>query len=490
MLIDGKLVPARDGGFFENFNPATEAVIGEIPDASEADVGEAIGAARRAFDDTDWSTDHGFRQRCLQQLQTALESEREELRTDLVSEVGTPVLLTYSVQLDEPLADAIRWPQAAIADFEWERDLGVAEVMGMQSRRVVRREAVGVVAAITPWNFPFEVEINKLAQALAAGNTVVLKPAPDTPAHALRMARLIAEQTDIPAGVVNIVTPEQHTRGEQLLTDPRVDMVSFTGSTAVGQRIMELGAPTFKRVFLELGGKGAHIVLEDADFEAVLPATSFMCAHAGQGCGMLTRLLLPRSRYEEGVQIVAESFAGVTVGDPTDPSVLTGPVINQRQHERVLSYIEKGKQEGARVVFGGNGRPAGMDKGWFVEPTLFADVDNNMAIAQDEIFGPVVVIIPFDDDEDAVRIANDSRYGLSGGVSSASDERALTLARRIRAGVIGVNGGMFYGPDVPFGGFKSSGIGRQNGIYGLEQYTEIKALGLPTSIQTEKETGR
>ena len=485
LLIDGKLTSASDGATFPNRNPATDEVIGSIPDATAADIDAAIAAARRAFDDTDWSTDADLRKRCLEQLQAGLEREREELRAELVAEVGTPIALTYATQLDEPLATALRWPAAAIDRFGWETDLGVADSFGSLTRRVVLREPIGVVAAITPWNFPFEVEINKLGQALAAGNTVVLKPAPDTPAHALRIARVVAESTDIPPGVVNIVTPADHSRSEQLLTDERVDMVSFTGSTAVGQRVMELGAATLKRTFLELGGKGAHIVLDDADLEAVLPMTAFMCAHAGQGCAMLTRLLLPRTRYDEGVDIVAEAFRGVTVGDPTDPSVITGPVINRRQHERVLGYIERGKAEGARAVVGGRGRPPGFDRGWFVEPTLFTDVTNDMAIAQEEIFGPVVVIIAHDGDDDAIRIANQSRYGLSGGVSSASTERAMRVARRIRAGCIGVNGGSFYGVDVPFGGYKSSGLGRQNGMYGLEQYTEIKAIGVPAGADEE-----
>ena len=479
MLIDGKLCLASDGRTFENINPATEASIGVVPDAHERDVDEAISSARSAFDETTWSTDHAFRKRCLEQLQAAMESEREEFRAELVAEVGAPLALTYSVQLDEPLDHAVRWPASMIESFPWERDLGEATSMGTRSRRVVRKEPLGVVAAITPWNFPFEVEINKLAQALATGNAIVLKPAPDTPAHALRLGRLIAERTDIPAGIVNIVTPADHTKGELLLSDPRVDAVSFTGSTAVGRRIMELGAATFKRIFLELGGKSAHIFLDDANFESVLPATAFVCAHAGQGCAMLTRILLPRSRYEEGVEQVAKGFAGITVGDPTDPTVVCGPVINQRQQQRIMGFIEKGKEEGARVVFGGGGRPAGLDTGWFVQPTLFADVDNSMTIARDEIFGPVLVLIPFDDDDDAVRIANDSPYGLGGGVTSGNDERALAVARRLRTGVIGVNGGSFYGPDVPFGGYKSSGIGRQNGIEGFEQYLETKAIGLP-----------
>jgi aldehyde dehydrogenase (NAD+) len=243
----------------------------------------------------------------------------------------------------------------------------------------------------------------------------------------------------------------------------------------VGQRIMEKGAATMKRLLLELGGKSAHIFLDDADFKANMPFASMICMHAGQGCAMLTRMLVPRSRYDEAIELMTPGFKGVAVGDPTDPSVIQGPQINAKQRERVLGYVEKGVAEGARLVTGG-GRPAHLPKGWFVEPTLFADVENTMTIAREEIFGPVLVVIPFDDDDDAVRIANDNMYGLSGAVTSASEERALGLARRIRSGTVGVNGGIFYGADAPFGGYKASGVGRQNGLEGFEQYLETKTL--------------
>jgi aldehyde dehydrogenase (NAD+) len=274
------------------------------------------------------------------------------------------------------------------------------------------------------------------------------------------------------------VTTSDNAVAERLVTDPRVDLISFTGSTAVGRHIAAVGAPTMKRFFLELGGKSAHIVLDDADLAATVPGAAFVCVHAGQGCAMLTRLLVPRPRYDEAIELLTAGFAGVTVGDPTDPGVLQGPQINERQRARVLGYIEKGIDEGARVVVGG-GRPADLPKGWYVEPTLFADVTNDMTIAREEIFGPVLVVIPFDDDDDAVRIANDSEYGLSGMVSSASEERAIAVARRIRAGTVGVNGGVFYGADAPFGGYKASGYGRQNGVEGFEQYLETKTLSGP-----------
>ena len=480
LLVDGALVDASDGRTFQNVNPATEEVLGDVADGTAADMDRAIAAARRAFDETDWSTNHALRKRCLLQLQAALEDERELIRAELVAEVGAPVLLTYGPQLDAPLSDGLLWPAEQIDGYPWERDLPEGNAFGVRSWRKVAKEPVGVVGAITPWNYPFEILINKLGQALAAGNTVVIKPAPDTPWSATRFGRLIAEKTDIPAGVVSVVTSSDHLLGEQLVTDPRVDAISFTGSTATGRRIMEKGASTLKRLFLELGGKSATIVLDDADFDASLAMAWAVCAHAGQGCAMQTRMLLPRSRYAEGLDIIAAGFQTVPYGDPADASNFMGPVISAKQRDRVLGLIQKGVDEGARLVTGG-GRPAHLDKGWYVEPTLFADVDNSMTIAQEEIFGPVLVVIPYEDDDDAVRIANQSAYGLSGGVTSASEDRAMAVARRIRAGTMSVNGGVWYGADSPFGGYKASGIGRQNGLEGFEQYLETKTYGGPLS---------
>jgi aldehyde dehydrogenase (NAD+) len=320
------------------------------------------------------------------------------------------------------------------------------------------------------------VTSNKLGPILATGNTVVIKPAPDTPWNATRLGRLIAEKTDIPAGVVNVVTSSDHLVGEELTLDPRVDMISFTGSTVTGKRIMERGAATLKRVFLELGGKSAMLVCDDADFAATLPAAGAVCMHAGQGCALQSRVLLPRSRYDEGVEILTQVMQNIPYGDPLNPGTLSGPLISALQRDRVQGHIDRALEQGARLVVGG-GRPAHLPKGFFIEPTLFADVDNSMAIAQEEVFGPVLAAIPYDNDDDAVRIANDSNYGLSGGVFSSSLERALGIANRIRTGSISVNGGMWYGADSPYGGYKSSGIGRQNGIEGFEQYTETKAMG-------------
>jgi aldehyde dehydrogenase (NAD+) len=475
MLIGGKLVEATLGGAFDNVNPATEEVLGQTTDATAEDMDQAIGAARQAFDETDWSTDKAFRQRCLRQLQEALVAEQEELRAEIVAEVGTPVMVTYLAQLDAPLSEALLWPAEYIDSFEWERDLPDNDMFGMKSWMKVVKEPAGVVGAIIPWNFPVEITLNKVGQVLATGNTMIIKPAPDTPWNATRLGRLIAEQTDIPAGVVNVVPSSDHLLGEQMVTDPRVDLISFTGSTATGRRIMAAGAPTLKRLFLELGGKSADIVLDDADLPGKLAFLGFMCMHAGQGCAITTRILVPRSRYDEAVELATAAVAGVTCGDPTDPGNIQGPLINARQRERVLGYIESGVGQGARLLTGG-GRPAHLDKGYFVEPTLFADVDNSMKIAREEIFGPVLVLIGFEDDDDAVRIANDSEYGLSGGVTSASQERAIAVARRIRTGTMMVNGGIYYNACAPFGGYKASGLGRQNGREGFEQYLETKVI--------------
>jgi aldehyde dehydrogenase (NAD+) len=477
MFIDGALV--ETDATFANINPATEEVIGHVTDGSAEEMQRAIGAARRAFDETDWSTNRARRQRCLEELQEALEAEREELREQLILEVGCPRMVTHGPQLDDPLAEAIRYPAKLIDEFPWEIDLPAAEKRGALNTRQVWKEPVGVVGAIVPWNFPFEVTINKLAQALATGNTVVLKPAPDTPWNATLLGRVIAERTEIPAGVVNVVTSSDHLVGEELTLSPLVDLISFTGSTAVGKLIMEKGAATMKRVFLELGGKSATVVLDDADFDTALLAGIQVCFHAGQGCAIATRMLLPRSRYEEGVEKLKGVLGMAPYGDPQRDDVMMGPLISAKQRDRVLGYIEQGVAEGATLALGG-GRPADYPKGFYVEPTLFVDVDNSMTIAQEEIFGPVLAVIPFEDDDDAVRIANESSYGLAGGVFSGSLERSLAVAHRIRAGMMSVNGGAPHGADIPFGGYKQSGVGRQNGIAGFEQYLETKAVAWPT----------
>jgi aldehyde dehydrogenase (NAD+) len=478
LLIDGKLVEASGGATFDNIDPANEEVIGVTADGTTADMAEAIAAARRSFDQTSWATDHAFRRRCLEQLHGALQKHQEELRHIVVAEVGSPLMLTYIMMVDGPIDDLAYW--AAQPDqYEYEHWLPERQVFGQPQRRLIRKEPIGVVGAITPWNFPLYLNLAKLGPALAAGNTVVLKPAPDTPWSATYLGRLIAEETDIPAGVVNVVASSDHLVGEVLTTDARVDMITFTGSTATGRRIMAKASDTVKKVFLELGGKSANIVLEDADLASSVPISAMgVCTHAGQGCAITTRLLVHRSHYDEAVEMAAAGMEAVTYGDPWDAGNFQGPLISKIQRDRVLGYIEKGRAEGARLVRGG-GIPAHLPKGYFVEPTLFADVHPKATIAQEEIFGPVLVVIPFEDDDEAVRIANDSIYGLSGAVTSASEERALAVARRIRAGTLMVNGGLYNAPDVPFGGYRQSGLGRENGTEGFEEYLETKAMGLP-----------
>jgi len=475
-LIGGKLVAASNGKTFENVNPATEEVLGVCADGTRDDMNAAIAAARSAFDETDWSTNAALRKRCLTQFSDALKEAREELRAIVVAEAGSPVLLTYAVQCDIYINAMPYWADLA-ASYEYERPMRDISFMGQPNRRLLRREATGVVGAITPWNFPLYLNLCKLGPALAAGNTVVLKPAPDTPWSATNLGRIIAERTDIPAGVVNVVASSDHSVGEMLATDPRVDLVTFTGSTATGRRVMQCAAATVKKVFLELGGKSAMIMLDDVDLTKGLAGVGMLCTHAGQGCAITTRLLLPRSRYAQGLEVAKASFEKLAYGDPLNPAHMMGPVVSRRQHERVLGYIEKGKREGARLLTGG-GVPKHLKKGFYVEPTLFADVDPDSTIAQEEIFGPVLSVIPFDDD-DAVRIANNSIYGLSGSVSSASEERALAVARRIRTGTLSVNGGMWFDVDTPFGGYRQSGVGRENGLMGFEEYLETKVMALP-----------
>ncbi len=475
LLIDGKLVDAASGATYDNVNPATEAVIGVAADGAAADMDAAIAAARRAFDGSPWPTDLAFRVRCIRQLHQALLDRAGDLRATTVAEVGCPVSLTFGAQLDAPV-EGVGWVADLVEGYEWEHDLGIAEPFGIRSHRYVQREPVGVVGAITPWNFPNQINLAKVVPALAAGNTVVLKPAPDTPWTALLLGQLVAEHTDIPPGVVNIVTSAGHEVGQKLAEDPRVDMVSFTGATATGRKIMAAGAPTIKKVFLELGGKSAMVVLDDADLATAAATIAFqITAHAGQGCAITSRLVLPRSRFDEGVEAVVEMLGSIPYGDPTDPGNLMGPLVRQQQRERVLGYIATGVDEGATIATGG-GVPTHLPTGYYVEPTVLVDVDPDATVAQEEIFGPVLVVLPHDNDDDAVAVANNSIYGLSGAVLSGNVDRARAVARRIRTGTMSVNGGVYYGADVPFGGYRQSGIGREMGVAGFEEYLEIKVV--------------
>jgi aldehyde dehydrogenase (NAD+) len=475
LLVDGTLRDAAGGATYDNVNPATEQAIGVAADGSHEDMDAAIAAARRAFDETSWSGDVEHRVRCLRQLHAALDAHREELRATCVAEVGSPVALTYSAQLDAPI-DGVAWVADLGARYQWTSDLGEAEPFGVRSHRYVHREPVGVVGAITPWNFPMQINLAKVAPALAAGNTVVLKPAPDTPWCAALLGRLVTEETDIPPGVVNVVTSSRHEIGQQLAEDARVDLVSFTGSTATGRKVMAAATGNLKKVFLELGGKSAAVVLDDADIAHAAASTGMqVMTHSGQGCAITSRLVLPRDRYDEGVEAVVEAMSSMRYGDPTDPSNLMGPLVSERQRARVLGYITTGVDDGAKLALGG-GVPAHLPVGYYVEPTVLTGVDPGATVAQEEIFGPVLVVLAHDGDDDAVAVANNSVYGLSGAVFSGSVDRARSVARRIRSGTVAVNGGIYYGADVPFGGYKQSGIGREMGVAGFEEYLETKTV--------------
>ncbi|MBB3043497.1 aldehyde dehydrogenase [Nocardioides soli] len=475
-LVDGELVGAGDGTTYPILNPATGAEIGRAPDATAADVEGAIAAARRAFDESGWSTDVELRVRCLRQLHRALLDHADAFRALTTAEVGMPGFMMGAAGFDVPV-DGLGWVTDLVESYEFETDLGVAAPMGIPSRRTVRREPVGVVAAITPWNVPTQINLAKVGPALAAGCTVVLKPAPDTPWLACELGRLVAEHTDLPPGVFNVVTPRSNEVAGLLATDPRVDMVSFTGSTATGRSIMAAAAPTLKRVFLELGGKSAAIVLDDADLASAAGATAFTaCIHAGQGCAITTRLVVPRERYDEAVRVAAATMETIGAKDPADPGAICGPLISRAQRDRVEAYLRLAVEEGGRFATGGRV----IDQaGFWVEPTVIAGLDNSSRLAQEEIFGPVLVVIAHDGDDDAVRIANDSAYGLSGSVESGSLERARAVAARIRTGTIAVNGGVWFSPDAPFGGYKQSGIGREMGVAGFEEYLETKTIAEP-----------
>lgn len=474
LLIDGKLVPGT-GGTFSTVNPATEEVLGVAADADPGDMSRAIEAARVAFDETDWSTNTELRVRCLRQLREALREQVEELRDITISEVGAPRMLTSGAQLEGPIDD-LAFSADTAETYPWHTDLGHATPQGIPTRRTLAREAVGVVGAITPWNFPHQINLAKVGPALAAGNTLILKPAPDTPWCAAAVGEIIAKHTDFPPGVINVVTSSDHAVGAMLSQDPRVDMVSFTGSTTTGRAVMTDAAATIKKVFLELGGKSAFLVLDDADLAGACAMAAFTAAmHAGQGCAITTRLVVPRARYDEAVDAAAATMGSLKPGDPTSKRTICGPVISARQRDRVQGYLDLALQEGGRFACGG-GRPADRDTGFFIEPTVIAGLDNTARVAREEIFGPVLTVIAHDGDDDAVRIANDSPYGLSGTVFSADDDRAQAVAAKMRVGTVNVNGGIWYSADAPFGGYKQSGIGREMGVAGFEEYTEVKLI--------------
>lgn len=472
MLIDGQLVEAAQT--FATLNPATGEVLGHAPDASVADAEAAVAAARRAFDESGWATDVALRVRCLEQFHNALIEHRDELADLTTAEVGATTALLAGAQLDQPIA-IVKYYTDLLRDYPLTEDLGNIESRGALHHRWVEKEAAGVVAAIIAYNYPNQLALAKLAPALAAGCTVVLKAAPDTPLITLALGELIANHTDIPAGVVNVISGADPQVGAVLTTSPDVDMVTFTGSTPTGRAIMSAASATLKKVFLELGGKSAAIVLDDADFGLAAVFSAFsMVTHAGQGCALTSRLLVPRSHHDEIVELIKTNFSHVRYGDPTDPSTYMGPLISEKQRDKVDAMVQRAVAAGATLVTGGEKK----GPGFFYTPTLLTNVDADSEIAQEEVFGPVLAVIAYDDDDDAVAIANNSIYGLSGAVFGGQ-ERALAVARRIRTGTFSINGGNYFSPDSPFGGFKQSGIGREMGAAGLEEFLEAKTYAVP-----------
>jgi aldehyde dehydrogenase (NAD+) len=476
LYIGGVMRRAAGDRTYDLIGPWTGEPVGKAADASADDVNAAIAAARRAFDSTDWATNHQRRFDLVKRLHELLLANHDRLALICRLEGGAAMGAIQRAQVDMALGcykDLLNlFPQV-----KWMEDRGDAGPPQYRSHRKIVHEPIGVVGAITPWNVPLYVNVGKVVSALLAGCTVILKPAPNTPGVAALFGEL-ATEARFPAGVLNVLTgADPAMAGEMLVTDPRVDLISFTGSTAVGKRIMEKGAATLKRIFLELGGKSAKIVLDDVANFAQEIASSILVFHAGQGCAVQSRLLVSRKRYAEAVEILRQAYEAYEEkwGVFDDPSHMMGPVISKKQMERVKSYIDLGVQEGARLIAGGRLRPD-KGNGWFIEPTCFVDVTNEMRIAREEIFGPVLVVIPYEDEEDAIRIANDSEYGLSGGVSSGDLERGMRIAGRIRAGSVSVNGGMCIAGDLPFGGYKMSGIGREWGVEGIEEFLESKVV--------------
>ncbi|WP_395659315.1 aldehyde dehydrogenase [Nocardioides sp.] len=472
-FIDGDWAAPAGGDTIEVVSPHTEEVIATVPEGSTADVDAAVAAARRAFDQGPWPRmSPEERIEVVQNFSNLYAGRLGEMAELISAEMGAPLSFSNLAQAPAPWMQIEAFLGIARA-FPWEETR--TGVLGTDV--VVRREPVGVVAAIPPWNVPQFTIMSKLVPALLSGCTIVVKPAPETPLDPYLMAELLVE-AGVPNGVVNIVTAGREV-GAHLVAHAGVDKVAFTGSTAAGRKIAAVCGEQLKRVSLELGGKSAAIVLDDADLAATMEGLKFASLmNSGQACVAQTRILASRSNYDTVVDALAETVAGMQVGDPMDPATEIGPMVAQRQQERVEKYIALGQEEGARVVVGGNGRPDGLDNGWYVRPTVFADVDNRMRIAQEEIFGPVLSVIPYDDVDDAVRIANDSEYGLAGTVWTGDVDAGLDVARRVRTGTYGVN---TYTMDfaAPFGGYKSSGIGREFGPEGLAHYTELKSIYKP-----------
>jgi acyl-CoA reductase-like NAD-dependent aldehyde dehydrogenase len=470
IYIDGAWVPSAGQGFIDVFDSSDGSVIGQIPDGNADDVDRAAKAARAAFGDWAAKSPEERAKYCTR-IAEGLGARMDEIATIVTREAGMPKWLSLIVQAGLPINS---FSQAAVQaeNFKYEEQLG---------NSIVRREPVGVVGCITPWNYPLHQIAAKVAYAMAAGCTVVLKPSEIAPLDAYVLAEVIND-AGLPAGVFNLVTGTGPAVGEAIAAHPDVDMVSFTGSTRAGKRVAEVASQTLKRVALELGGKSANILLDDLDDEnfekAVRDGIGKAYLNSGQTCTALTRMLVPQSKLADAERIAADEVeARFQPADPFQDGVMLGPLSSLAQVERVTNYIQKGIDEGAKLVTGGTGAPEGLDKGYFVKPTVFSNVSNDMTIAREEIFGPVLSIIPYEDEEDAVRIANDTPYGLSGGVWAGDGDRAKNVARRIRTGQIEVNGGAF-NPNAPFGGYKQSGYGREYGQYGFEEFLEVKSMQL------------
>jgi aldehyde dehydrogenase (NAD+) len=472
-FIGGDFVPPHGDERINVINPATEEVAGSVPRAIAADMDDAVAAARKAFDETDWPhRPPAERADLLRAVGKRLEERNDEIARIITDENG----ILFKLAVHTVGHGFCTYYAARSADVEWEELRH-----GAQGPAVLRREPAGVVALIVPWNAPIGLLMVKLAPALLAGCTVIAKPAPETPLDTYPLAEILRE-VGMPDGVVNIV-PADAAAGDHLVSHPGVDSVSLTGSVRAGKRIMQVCAGRLARVHLELGGKSASILLDDAPLDEAVAGTlgGFLLCN-GQACAALSRTLVPRHRYSEVVDALAAAASAAVVGDPYDDASDLGPMTCRRQYERVIGYLELGQVEGARVVTGG-GRADGFDRGFYISPTIFADVHNGMRIAREEIFGPVNCVIPYDTVEEAIAIANDSEYGLSGSVWSQDTERAMAVARRIRTGTFTLNGWTL-DPEVPFGGYKSSGIGRQNGMEGLDAFVELKSVHLTSEQAT------
>jgi acyl-CoA reductase-like NAD-dependent aldehyde dehydrogenase len=464
LYINGAWVPSTGKGTIDVINPTTEEIIGRIPEGTAEDIDKAVAAARAAFET--WSqTPIEERVKFIQAISAQLAARQDAIAETISKEVGMPLMFSKMIQAGAPMMTFMSIP-GIVAETKFEETIG---------NSLVVKEPVGVVGCITPWNYPLHQIAAKVAPAIAAGCTVVVKPSEVAPLNAFILAECI-EAAGLPRGVFNLVTGVGPVVGEALAAHPDVDMISFTGSTRAGKRVSELAAQTVKRVALELGGKSPNVILDDADFErAVTDGVTKCYQNSGQTCSALTRMLVPRDRLADAEKIAATAAKQFTTGDPFDAATRLGPLVSETQHKRVRTYIQKGIDEGAKLVTGGLDMT--HDKGYFVEPTVFSNVSSDMTIAQEEIFGPVLSIIPYDDEEDAIRIANDTVYGLAGGVWSGDPERAKRVARRLRTGQVEVNGGGF-NLMAPFGGFKQSGHGRELGKYGLEEYLEVKSMQL------------